>query len=135
MILIPGTIIWTDQWAAYSNVSSLSHVSCHSAVNHSIEFIAPTSTNIESYWNRVKMRLERMKGCVELEVPFNVIASVPLDTRLRHSRRFCRSSGTLLSSPGAPSLVNTCLCVMLLKVSPIQKSTGARAHAHTDRQL
>ena len=70
----PGTIIWSDQWAAYSNVSSLSHVASHSTVNHSVEFVAPTGThtqNIESYWNRVKMKLKRMKGnlgCAELEV-------------------------------------------------------------------
>ena len=67
----PGMIIWSDQWAAYKNLSSLSHVASHSTVNHSVEFVAPSGThtqNIESYWNRVKMRIKRMKGCREIEI-------------------------------------------------------------------
>ena len=67
----PGTIIWSDQWAAYRNISHLPNVASHSTVNHSVEFVAPSGThtqNIESYWCRVKMKLKRMKGCPEDEV-------------------------------------------------------------------
>ena len=32
----PGTTVWSNQWAAYNRVSSLSNVS---SVNHSIEFV------------------------------------------------------------------------------------------------
>ena len=63
----PGTSVWSDQWAAYNQVSSLSNVSTHSTVNHSIEFVNVATgvhtQNIESYWNRVKIKIKRMRGC------------------------------------------------------------------------
>ena len=62
----PGTVIHSDQWAAYSRVSTLPGVAGHQTVNHRLEFVAPNGTHtqhIESYWNRVKGKLKRMKGC------------------------------------------------------------------------
>ena len=62
----PGTVIHSDQWAAYNRVSTLPGVAGHQTVNHSLEFVAPNGTHtqhIESYWNRVKGKLKRMKGC------------------------------------------------------------------------
>ena len=63
----PGTIIHSDDWAAYRRVASLPNVSTHSVVNHSITFVdCSTGThtqNIESYWSRVKRKLKHMKGC------------------------------------------------------------------------
>ena len=59
----PGTIVWSDQWAAYRNLSSLSHVASHSTVNHSVEFVAPSGThtqNIESYWKDKNKKDEGM---------------------------------------------------------------------------
>jgi hypothetical protein len=35
----PGTIVWSDIWAAYNNVQDLPPVAQHQTVNHSIEFI------------------------------------------------------------------------------------------------
>ena len=62
-----GTIIHSDQWAAYNNVQSLPTVSSHQTVNHSVEFVdSATGThtqNVESYWNRSKTKIKRMKGC------------------------------------------------------------------------
>lgn len=62
----PGTIIWSDQWAAYNRVQHLASVAQHETVNHSIEFVNPTTgvhtQNVESYWNRAKMKIKRMKG-------------------------------------------------------------------------
>ena len=62
----PGTVIWSDEWAAYRRVQQLAPVAMHATVNHSIEFVDPNTgvhtQNIESYWNRVKTKIKRMKG-------------------------------------------------------------------------
>ena len=69
----PGTVIHFDQWSAYNTVGSLSNVSAHETVNHSIEFVDSTTgthtQNIESYWNRSKIKLKRMRGCHATELP------------------------------------------------------------------
>ena len=69
----PGTIIHSDQWRAYSHVSSQPNVASHHTVNHSIAFVDSVTgvhtENIESYWNRTKIKLKRMRGCHELEIP------------------------------------------------------------------
>ena len=39
----PGTIVWSDEWAGYNTVSSLPNVPQHDTVNHSIEFVNPTT--------------------------------------------------------------------------------------------
>ena len=65
----PGTTVWSDEWAAYNRVSTLTNVTAHGTVNHSIEFVDAVTgvhtQNIESYWNRVKTKLKRMRGCHE----------------------------------------------------------------------
>ena len=62
----PGSVVWSDEWAAYRRVQQLQSVAQHSTVNHSIEFINPTTgvhtQHVESYWNRVKTKFKRMKG-------------------------------------------------------------------------
>ena len=59
--------MWSDQWAAYNRVQHLHPVAQHQTVNHSIEFVNPTTgvhtQNMESYWNRVKTKIKRMRGC------------------------------------------------------------------------
>ena len=44
----------------------------HDTVNHSIEFVNPTTSmhtrNVELYWNRQKIKLKRMKGVVFSEI-------------------------------------------------------------------
>ena len=63
----PGTIIHSDEWAAYSQVQHLPVVAAHGTVNHSLTFVAPVTgvhtQHVESYWNRVKTKFKRMKGC------------------------------------------------------------------------
>ena len=64
----PGTIVWSDMWAAYNRVQHLPPVAQHQTVNHSIEFVNSATgvhtQNIEPYWNRVKTKKKgkRMKG-------------------------------------------------------------------------
>ena len=57
----------SDEWKAYSKISELPHVLRHEVGNHSVNFVDPASgvntQNIESYWNNVKQKLKRMKGC------------------------------------------------------------------------
>ena len=59
--------VHSDDWAAYRQVQQLSNVSTHNVVNHSLRFVDPGTgvhaQNIESYWNRVKTKLKRMRGC------------------------------------------------------------------------
>ena len=70
--IAPGTIIHSDQGSMYNRVGTLPSVSSHGTVNHSIEFVNSTTgvhtQNIESYWNRVKTKLKRMKGCHATEL-------------------------------------------------------------------
>ncbi len=59
-----GTMIYSDQWSAYSQVGSLPNVGSHSSVNHSLHFVEPATgvhtQNIESCWSLAKWKL---KGC------------------------------------------------------------------------
>lgn len=68
----PGTIIHSDQGSMYNRVGTLPSVASHASVNHSVEFVNSTTgvhtQNIESYWNRVKTKLKRMKGCHQSEL-------------------------------------------------------------------
>ncbi|KAG0423912.1 hypothetical protein DMUE_6120, partial [Dictyocoela muelleri] len=62
-IVRDGTIIWSDQWPAYRNISErLSH----ETVNHRLYFVDPqTGTNtqhVESLWNKLKYKLKKMMG-------------------------------------------------------------------------
>lgn len=61
------TVIHSDEWRAYHRANALPNVAVHRTVNHSLHFRDPVTgvhtNHIESYWNRVKLRLKRMKGC------------------------------------------------------------------------
>ena len=58
----PDTVIHS-QWRSYTVAKCL-----YMTVNHSVEFVDSVTRNIESYWNRVKMKLKRMKGCRAEEI-------------------------------------------------------------------
>ena len=64
---LPGTIVHSDEWAAYRRVASLPNVAHHDTVNHSVEFVNSTTGThtqiIESYWNKTKIKFKWMKGC------------------------------------------------------------------------
>ena len=71
--IAPGTVVHSDEWAAYNHVATLPDVASHSTVNLSITFINPVTgthtQNIESYWNRIKTKFKRMKGCHANQLP------------------------------------------------------------------
>jgi len=66
-IVTPGTTIWSDEWAAYRQLSSLGFV--HETVNHSRHFKDPDTgvctNHVEAYWNAVKRRFKQMVGTSE----------------------------------------------------------------------
>ena len=43
----PGTIIHSDEWAAYNSVNTLPGIASHRTVNHSLEFVAADGTHAE----------------------------------------------------------------------------------------
>ena len=51
----PESIIHSDEWAAYRQVSDLPTVAAHNTVSHSLNFVDPVSgthtQNVESYWS------------------------------------------------------------------------------------
>ena len=69
----PGTIVHSDEWAAYARITrDIPHLQ-HQTVNHSVEFVNSATgvhtQNIESYWNRVKKRFKTMKGVHSHQLP------------------------------------------------------------------
>ena len=68
-----GTIVHSDEWAAYNRVQHLPPVGQHRVVNHSLHFVDPATSvhtqHAESSWNRVKTKFKRMKGVHESMVP------------------------------------------------------------------
>ena len=60
--VLPGTIIYSDEWAAYNQVQNLPNITSH----HSLHFVdAATGVHTqhtESYWSRVKHKFKRMNG-------------------------------------------------------------------------
>lgn len=68
------TTVYSDEWSAYRQLSTrLLQVASHGTVNYSLHFVDPVTgvhtQNIESYWNRAKLKLKRMKGCHADQLP------------------------------------------------------------------
>jgi len=70
-VVVPGSIAWSDEWAAYRQLSSLGFT--HQTVNHSEHFKDPatgTCTNhVEAYWCAVKRRFKSMCGTTNEMLP------------------------------------------------------------------
>ena len=108
----PGTIIHSDQWNSYSQVGTLSNVSSHATVNHSLHFVDPSTgvhtQNVESYWATTMRKLKHMKGCHAHQLPSY------LDERMWRERY-----GASQHSQGS---VSTLLTNILFLVSQYQTS-------------
>ena len=44
----PGSIFWSDMWAAYNNLPGLTHV--HDTVNHRLHFVDPHTGVSTNHW-------------------------------------------------------------------------------------
>ena len=67
--ILPGTTILSDQWAAYNAINNNNNENpryIHQTVNHSVNFVDPTtlvhSQNIENMWMVAKMRKKSQMG-------------------------------------------------------------------------
>uniref|UniRef100_A0A0P4WJT7 ISXO2-like transposase domain-containing protein n=1 Tax=Scylla olivacea TaxID=85551 RepID=A0A0P4WJT7_SCYOL len=64
-VVQPGSIIHSDEWRAYRNIQGLGYQ--HKTVNHSVNFVdrrtGVHTQTIESYWNRHKSYIKKMRGC------------------------------------------------------------------------
>jgi len=69
---LPGTVIHSDEWAAYGRISSTLGLA-HGIVNHSRHFVDPNTgvhtQRIESLWNALKYKIKRMKGVRREHLP------------------------------------------------------------------
>lgn len=66
-VVIPGTVIHTDEWASYNHLSR-SEEYVHLTVCHKYNFVNPISgthtQNVESYNSKLKLRIKKMKGII-----------------------------------------------------------------------
>lgn len=64
--ILPNTVIMSDMWGAYNNLTNLGNNYTHLTVNHSRNFINPVSgahtQRVESLWNQAKRRNRRQFG-------------------------------------------------------------------------
>ncbi|XP_066917944.1 uncharacterized protein [Clytia hemisphaerica] len=66
-VLNANSIIHSDEWRAYINLPQfVPNCIGHDTVNHTYHFVDPQTgahtQNIESYWNRFKLKIKAMKG-------------------------------------------------------------------------
>ena len=128
----PGTVVHSDQWRAYSQVASLPSVQNHQTVNHSITFVDLTTgvhtQHVESYWNRVKVKLKHMKGCHSQNIPHEFMY-VERETWqnwstsiYKHFKRYCTTVPILTQASDLPKreylyLMHTSLnCVYIIDI-------------------
>lgn len=72
-IVLPGSIIHSDMWRAYTTLDANPARYQHESVNHSRYFVDPNTgvhtNNIEAYWSRVKRRFKQMNGTSDGFIP------------------------------------------------------------------
>ncbi|XP_068696002.1 uncharacterized protein [Montipora foliosa] len=64
--LLPGTIVHSDDWAAYNRLIGLQNVRAHEVVVHAHNFVDPRTgvhtQEVESAWGQLKLGRNRRKG-------------------------------------------------------------------------
>ena len=72
-VIIYGSIVHSDEWAAYRCLDPQPALYGHLTVNHQHHFVDPqsgcTTNHIEAYWSRAKRRFKQMYGTSEALVP------------------------------------------------------------------
>lgn len=71
-MILPGTTIHSDGWAAYNRISTLPEGYIHKVVNHSLNFVDPVTgchtQTIERMWREVKRIRRRYEGIARVDV-------------------------------------------------------------------
>lgn len=70
-VVLPGTTIMSDQWAAYNSLGTLGYT--HYTVNHTENFVDPRTgahtQTIESFWGQSKSIFKNMRGSTADQLP------------------------------------------------------------------
>lgn len=68
-VVLPGSKIVTDQWAAYNGLSNMNDYQ-HLTVCHKYNFVDPTTLahtqNVESFNNKIKLEIKKRKGIINV---------------------------------------------------------------------
>lgn len=66
-VVRPGTTIISDEWPAYRNIEAITGLRSYT-ICHKENFVCPQTgnhtQNVESYWNKLKIIIKKMKGVV-----------------------------------------------------------------------
>lgn len=72
-MILPGTWVVSDGWAAYGGIANLQQQYKHDVVNHSVNFVNPNdkrihTQSIESTWGALKSGLKSFHGISETKL-------------------------------------------------------------------
>jgi len=94
--VLPGTTVWSDQWAAYRQIPQVTGLP-HQTVNHSLHFVNPATgvnTNtVENMWRCAKDKFKRMHGTSQAHISSYLQEFL---WRRQHSREDCFESAVAL---------------------------------------
>jgi len=94
--VLPGTTIWSDQWAAYRHIPQVTGLP-HQTVNHSLHFVNPgtgVNTNtVENMWRCVKDKFKRTHSTSQVRITSYLQGFL---WRRQHSRDDCFESAVVL---------------------------------------
>ncbi|KAG0441466.1 hypothetical protein DMUE_1036 [Dictyocoela muelleri] len=90
--ILPGSIIITDQWRAYSSALQESTVFEHRQINHSLNFVDPEdysihTQTIEGLWGLMK-RFLRDKNGITKEQQSDFFNTIFLEHKIEKRKRF-----------------------------------------------
>ena len=75
--ILYGSIMHTDEWAAYRCLDPQPALYGHLTVNHKTNFVNPqtgaTTNHIEAYWSRAKRRFKQIYGTSLVRIHFHVL--------------------------------------------------------------